>query len=187
MDTLINKSLEIFETSEMWENYLELAKIHNKLIQKHYSYNSNKIVDFFREKNNEWGIIHWGFWDYKWFLKNYGPEAVCLWQWGNEMGIFIPGYNDNTKVQEIANNEKYNYLKYLYPNTHTHDTFYSRSHNNFNFESSIEITFENIAWFIKNDFQNYLSQLDSKVDVLMKDPKAVHLIKELNHELASLK
>jgi len=183
----LNEAINLFDTPEKWDSFIELS---NKRLEiRHEWFNKAKIaiVDYFINNTVEnWSFENWNTWDYKWFLKDYGKQSLCIWMYGNRIQLWLDGNCfDSTKATELLNTERYSsLLSVIRPDELFQNDFKLVEYGNFYFDSLNDGNFtdEKLAWYAGNKTEEFVNQIAEKVNRIRKNPELTELLRELNEK-----
>lgn len=183
----LNEAIKLFDTPEKWSSFIELSN--KKMDIRHEWFNKAKIalVDYFIKDTVEgWSIANWNTWDYRWFLKDYGKESLCIWMYGNRIGLWLNGnLFDSAKANYLLNTEQYsNLLSIFRPDEISQNDWKIIETGNFIFNSSFDGNFteDELAWYAGNRTEEYIIQIAEKVNRIRKNPELTQLLRELNEK-----
>lgn len=183
---LAKKALELFDTQQKWQSFIELANLKDEIVQLMFQSVEKEINKYFDvDLDDGWSYTKLRNWDYKWYLTDYGINSVCIYMWGVHIGF---SNSSNCKIDELLNNEKYRSLKSLFrfdggPKGDSNFILFESGNFIFNSEYDQNFTEDSAAWYVLNEPKKYLEQLKTKVDLIRKDKNITDLLKELNNEL----
>lgn len=186
---LINQALNLFDTPEKWNAFLELYSQrdgirdhwYRKLIEisiKRFS--TSDIVD-------GWSFKPGGGIDMSWYLTEYGDQSIrIIFGWSAEMTLFYDGDNFS-KLTELLKTKRFSPILEGFQKLDgvfqgNRIAYESR---NFIFESPYDTKFDydRLAWFAGNQTVLFVDQIVKKVNRFRKDDNLTVLLGELNKEV----
>ncbi len=184
-EELLNRSISLFDTYDKWNAFLDLADARIELKNFLYRKGKAEITQYFNTKDLKegWSFTSWNNWDYQWYLTEFGKDSLCIWMYGNRIGLWCNGnLFDLTKVSTMLSNSKYSVLLSLLRNDETGTGDWKViEYGNFVFSSPFDgkIGPDRLAWFVANHTAEYIKQLAEKVN-RFRDPEMTKLLREIN-------
>lgn len=185
---LLNQAMEMFDTSDKWDSFLELNSQKDHIRNLWYQKLKVKITKVFCEDSIQdgWSFVTWNTWDFRWYLTEYGKESFCIWMFGNRIGFWVnPNVHDSQKVTDLLNTDKYSLLmSSLRPDEVFSGDWKLVEYGNFDFENPYNHHFDNdrLGWYAGNRTNDFASQLLKKIDRVRKDETLTNLLIEINRE-----
>jgi hypothetical protein len=110
---VFSKAEIFFQEKEEWYSFLNLVEYRDRIFgnwflkckaELNIRFQTNEI-DF-----NEWLYFSWGNFSFKWYLKEFGPESLCLLFENSTLHLWANGnIYDVEKIHELLQNNKCNY------------------------------------------------------------------------------
>jgi hypothetical protein len=183
----------LFSEREQWESFLELREQKDALRNAWWQGFLAKMNRHFAVDNkaDRWGYISWGFWDYKWYLAEFGDRSLCLWGWwgGYVLNLWAdPAAFDNGKVVSLLQETKYKPILSAFERIDSiggeADFGKITENGNFSFGSPDDgnLNADTLAWYAHYQTETFLSQISRKVDRFRKAPEVSALLAEINRE-----
>ena len=188
---LLNQAIQLFDTDEKWNSFLELS--YNKETIK------NNLWKYFQSSMNENFAKHdlvdgWSFCSdspkqYRWFLTEFGKESCgILMDEGKNVSLRAHPDNINLElVRSMLSTEKFSVLFNFLERIDLIGTVghweFIRESGNFIFGSSFDKNFPNddrLTWFAGNRTADFVDQISEKVNRIRKDESMTFLLQELN-------
>jgi hypothetical protein len=201
-NNIIGQVEELFSDAEQWKAFLELIPEKDTIRNAWFSKLKASLNKCFAVENivDEWGF-HSALNDYRWFLKDYGKESLCLVMWGGAAAIEgFPSiidfalWVDTEKFDAEAINTLLREKKYLpiisaferldFLLEDASDGYLIAEKSNFTFgdENDGNIPYDMLAWYANYKTQDFVSQVLCKVDRFRKDETITKLLRELNEK-----
>ena len=184
----LNEAINLFDTSEKWNSFLELFYQKDKIVMGEW-FNKAKISvnnHFINDLAEGWTFKNWNTWDYKWFLKDFGENSLCIWMYGNRIGLWLNGnLFDSDKANSLLNTEKYSrLLSFLRPDEISPYDWKIIETGNFVFNSVNDghISSDELAWYAGNQTEELVKQIAEKINRIRKNPELTQLLRELNEK-----
>jgi hypothetical protein len=185
---LIEQVKAMFNLPEKWNAYLELYRqkeeVKNQWLLKLKEEATRKfLTDGLVEG---WGFNSWGYCDMHWFQLEHGSNSIMLQlSWQLEMSLFVDGTtHDIPKTHELLKTNKFVLLSNCFNKIHAkyEGGRLITEKRNFAFNSPYDsnFDFDRLAWFAGNRTNDFLSQIEEKVDKFRKDDRINLLLGELN-------
>ncbi|WP_312298156.1 hypothetical protein [Chryseobacterium sp.] len=181
----LKQALNLFDTPEKWNSFLELSNKKNEINNEWYKKAKTEIIHYFINDPAEgWSFVNWNTWDYRWFLEDFGKESFCLWMFGNRIGLWLNGNHfESAKATALLSTEKYSpLLSTLRPDSIFDNDWKIFEAGNFFFDSVNDGHIENdkLAWYAGNKTEKFVEQVTEKVNRIRKSPELTQLLREIN-------
>lgn len=194
-EELLRKAMDIFDTPEKWNSFLELCKSavgiighQNTEIQGIWWRKLQNEV-YSRELKNtnpDWEIYIWNNWDIMWYLKEFSDKSICIHFYGEKFRVFYDyGFLDINKVNELVKDPKFDIIKNTFDKIDgsDHQTI-AWVHRNYSFGSIYDGNFPNsqtLAWYAGNRTSDFADQIINDVRKL-QTPEITALFREINEK-----
>jgi hypothetical protein len=192
-DYITRQVEELFTDHEQWESFLELCGQKNNLCNawwQGFISKMNKCFIVDRAVEN-WNFTALGGWNFKWFLKDYGPESLCLWsrEWYSQysLGLWVnPSVFDNLKISNMLQDSRYLPLISVFD---SHDAIGSPENPHkvvelwkyeFDTQNSGPYGFDQVSWFAHYKADPLLEETVKKIDRFRKNTEITGLLGEIN-------
>jgi hypothetical protein len=192
---IANQVEKLFSDNEQWTSFLELS-LQRDLIRNSWWQNFRSQMDkCFTVENlvDGWGYTSWDVWDFRWFLKDYGKDSLCLWC-GEENGsysLFLwanENLYDPIKISNLLQEHKYLPIVSAFEGQveipSPDNAVKIAEHGNFQFGDPMDGHFDvdRLAWYAHYKPNELVSQILRKVDRFRKDNEITNLLMKLNSE-----
>lgn len=186
---LMNQALNLFDTPEKWNAFLELYSQRDEMRNQWYG----KLRELSIKRFNTIDVVDgWSFKpsnsiDMCWYLTEYGDQSIrIVFGWCAEMTLFYDGVNFS-KMNDLMKNKRFSPILEGFQKLDgvfqgNRIAYESR---NFIFESPYDTKFDcdRLAWFAGNQTESFVDQIVKKVNRFRKDDNLTVLLGELNKEV----
>ena len=189
---LLNQALGIFDTSEKWNAFVELANQKETMKWGYFQKVKQPLLNYFNANPVEgWVCEPWGnqLYDIRWYLKDFGKSSLALavgWTFEFHLHLDDTTTFDTNKINDLLKTD-YSILLSSFDRVDRqfeHNTKAMESRN-YSFGSPYDFNFDNsqidkLAWFAGNETENFTTQIIKKVDRFRKDENLTKLLYDLN-------
>lgn len=191
---LFNQALELFDTPEKWNAFLEMAA--QKESMKLYYFQKLKqplLKHFLQENADEHWVCDtsWGDpkYDFRWYLKDFGRGSLSLaLGWGFQFTLHLEDTNTfDTNIMNDLLKTDYSLIlssfdrvdRQFEPNWKVvEERYYSfGSPYDYNFDA---YNYDKLAWFAGNKTDMFVEQIIRKVEVFTKNQALTKMLYDLN-------
>ncbi len=190
---LFNQVIEMFDTPEKWNDYLELSSQRETIQKIWYGRFWNALNEHFKKEENKvkgWAFNQWG-WNAKWYLESFDDQIVSLWLDGNlELSLY-----QNSQIDKISAKLKEPRYAPILDCFERKDSLFQEQwrivseRRNFHFGDRDNSAFDGnfgdlkpelLMWYAGNKTDMLVSQVVAKVDKFRRDEKVTALLHEVN-------
>ena len=195
MAEIVNQVEELFKDKEQWTSFLELVLQKDNIQKTWWQTIQPPMTKCFKANNHieGWGFVSWGYWDYKWYLTEFGDKSFCLWAmhyYGKySLALWADrNQHDLEKLSKLLEDLKYSPIISAFESPNC----------SFDSDSDVKILdqgdyifgdlkvvpqFDHMAWFAHYKPEEFVSQILGKVDRFRKDATVTDLLRKINIEL----
>ena len=186
---IIKQAEEFFKDKEQWYSFLDLVENKNRIRDSWFTNLKEKINKCFAidHVDEKWGYVSINLWDYRWFIKKYGKDSICLYFDGKSLCLWVnSNYFDSIKVTEYLQQEKYIPIISAFERQDEINASDNENkvceHGNFRFIDEYDgyFDYDRLAWFAKYKSDELVQQLLIKIDKFRKNSLVTDLIIEIN-------
>jgi hypothetical protein len=190
---IVNQVEELFKDKEQLVSFLDLTAQWNTIRNSWWQNFKGSVNKFFAINNavEGWGFISWGYWDYRWFIKEFGEKSLCLWcrEWYGNYTLDLwadPNLYDVVKISGLLQEQKYLPIVSAFERideipapTSAEKIF---EHGNYQFGDTMDGHFDinRLAWYAHYQPDEFVSQILRKIDRFRKDEAVTKLLREIN-------
>ena len=188
---IINQATDFFKSKEQWYSFLELFHSKDAIRSTWYQKLKEKMNEKFAKNDvvEKWGYHSWGTWDYRWYLKEYGHDSVCLWYIHNSLHLWAnPNVHNIQKLSDLLQQKKYLPIISSFDRQDEINDANSQykivERGNFSFDDPDDghIDIDKLAWYAQYDTENLINQISKKINNFRKDENVTNLLLEINKE-----
>lgn len=189
---LLNQALGIFDTSEKWNAFLELANQKETMKWHYFQKVKQPLLNYFNANPVEgWVCEPWGnqLYDIRWYLKDFGKSSLALavgWTFEFHLHLDDTTTFDTNKINDLLKTDHSILLSSFdrVDRQFEHNTKAMESRN-YSFGSPYDFNFDNsqidkLAWFAGNETENFAKQIIKKVERFRKDENLTKHLYDLN-------
>ncbi len=188
MAILIEQVQDFFSTKQEWETFLELNRNKDLIRNNWFLKLKNKINAI--PLPDGWGTISWGYWDYRWFIKDYGSESLCLWLAGNSLRIWANrNVLDSKKVYDLLLDSRYSLIKSAFDEIYeiydSNNEIRFEERGNFSFDgepASGNIDIDKMAWYANYKTNELAEQIIIKVNKFITNQNITKMFREIDEQ-----
>lgn len=190
---LLTQATSLFDSYDKWNAFIELSNARNEIkinfckemrlgLQNHFS----------KDIREKWYFTSIDAFQYKWFLKDYGENSICLYMNLDYIMLWCnPSVLDASKVKEKLNSVEYHPILNCFDfkdnlsSTHLHH--FCEERHRFNFKDSTsypannEFNPDKLSWFAGNKIDEMVEQIATKIN-RFRTPEITKLLLELIRE-----
>jgi len=203
-EELLKKAMDLFDTPEKWNAFLELCKLVDKdkgilpplWWKKLQTEVYNRELRYLSHEMPDWDIYVWGHWDIKWFIRgedekkigSYSSLLIHFYAWLNgTIRVTYDKLNVDKVNKLINNNPRFDVIKTCFDrNDFDTDKFNANTiaieKGNFVFESPFDRNFPDsqiLCWYAGNRTKEFADQIIAKVRKFQTQ-EITDLFKEIN-------
>jgi hypothetical protein len=188
---LLTQAINMFDSYDKWDAFVELSSSIGEIRQRYFErLKSGLFKHFVNDQREPWSFIPFNTDQYRWFLKDYGQESICLlWRvqdlvlWCNPQLFYAHIARDlitSPDFSPILN--CFDYTDSLsHPNPHhlceeRHRYIFADSTS---YSAPDEENFEKLSWFAGNRTDEMIKQISDKINKF-RTPEITELLQELN-------
>lgn len=189
---LLNQALGIFDTSEKWNAFVELANQKEKIKWHYFQKLKQPLLNYFNANQVEgWVCEPWGDtnFDLRWYLKDFGKGSIALaigWRFQFVLHVEETNAFDSKKIDDLLRSE-YSILLSSFDRVDRQFEHQSKivEERNYTFNSPYDTNFDesqldNLAWFAGNETENFAEQIIKKVERFRQDNVLTKMLYNLN-------
>lgn len=189
----LNKALQLFDTNEKWDSFLELSYNKENLKDLYFTKLFNSLNKKFKEKDivQDWGYLSYNNGkDYRWFLSDFGENSIYI-RYGERLNLYLWFHREKINVshmRQLLNSEKYSALYCLLDRIDSfgneNEWMIIKESGNFSFGSPYDGNFteDQLAWYAGKETEEFVNQIAKKVNRIRKNPELTQLLRELNEQ-----
>lgn len=191
---LLNHAIGIFDTSEKWNAFVELANQKETIKWFYFQKLKQPLLNYFNSNPVEgWACEPWGnqLYDIRWYLKEFGKSSLALavgWTFEFHLHIEDTTKFDTEKINDLLKGE-YSLLLSAFDRVDRQFELNTKAmeYRNYSFGSPYDSYFDNsqldnLAWFAGNKTECFVDQIIKKVNRFRKDQNLTNLLYELNKQ-----
>ena len=191
---LLNQALGIFDSSEKWNAFVELANQKETMKLQYLQKLKQPLLKYFNANPVEgWVCEPWGdqFYDIRWYLKDFGKSSIALavgWTFHFVLHLEDTSAFDTKKIDDLLRSDYSiilssfdrvdrqfeNQLKVVEVRNYLFDSPYAG-----NFDDS---QLDKLAWFAGNETENFAEQIIKKVERFRQDKDLTKMLYDLNEK-----
>ena len=181
-----------FSDKEQWDSFLEICQNKDQIRNFWFSKLKESINEQFVIKNvvDKWGFISWGIWDFRWFIKEFEKESLCLWYHTNTLHLWCNGnLYDRKKIFEMLQEKKYTPIvsaferqDEIYSAESSDHRIVERGNFCFGDRNDGHLDIDQLMWYANYRTDEFVTQLTEKVNRFRKNQEVTDLLIEINKE-----
>ena len=190
---LLNKAIELFDSYDKWNAFIMLSNARGEIRNRYFEkLKSGLLKHYITDVNEEWRFLPFGNDQYRWFLKDFGQNSICLlWRTPDLVLWCDPQTSNAQKAKDLLNTPEFNFIfsgfdftdSISMPNIHH---FCEEKHrysfsDNLYYSSIEEDNSDKLAWFAGNHTSEMVKQITDKIS-RFRTSKITELLKELNNQ-----
>lgn len=192
---LIQQAAEIFDSFDKWNAFIELYLGRNEIRQYNLMKFRSSMLKYFSTENiTTWDFVAVSQDQYRWFIKNYGRESICimwdlnrLYLWGNPAIVQIE------RATELLKTPEYNLVTSVFNSIDAaalggqREYFYGENHRykfdgiDYIHKPDDERGYLLLSWYAGNNTDQLVKQIAEKVNKF-RTQQMTKLITELNEK-----
>jgi hypothetical protein len=188
---LITKAMKMFDTYEKWNAFIELSNSKQEIRKRYFERLKTALISHFvKDVNDSWGFTVMWQEQYRWFIREYGPESICLLWRVQDLVLWCNAqYFDAQLVNEALNSPEFNPIFNCFTYTDTRSStalhHFCEEKHRFNFEDSTsysgpdEENADKLAWFAGIKTEEMVRQIATQVNKFRTE-EITTLLRELN-------
>ncbi|WP_177765173.1 hypothetical protein [Flavobacterium sp. I3-2] len=186
----LNEAINLFDTPEKWSSFIELSNKKEE-IRNFYLRNTEAALNRrFRELDvvESWDVSFSNN-QYKWFLKEFGINSICVYFNPVDAIFRLLGDNNVFDLNRTNSELKTEYfspiLSFIERIDGVNDGWeLITEKGNFNFDSPYDGNFtgDKLAWYAGNRTEEFVKQIAEKVNRIRRNPELSQLLRELNEK-----
>ena len=186
-EELIQKAMQMFDTSDKWSAFIELINKNGEIQNRWWKKLQTEVYQ--REQTDgisDWDIAIWNNWDIMWYIKGETNKTIAVHFYGDMFRVFYNfGDLDTEKVNELLKNPKFDIIKTCFDRIDgtAWDTI-GYEFKNFSFGTLYDTRFPDhriLSWYAGNETKKFADQLIAKVRKF-QTPEITALFKEINEK-----
>ncbi|MCU0440598.1 MAG: hypothetical protein MUC49_22105 [Raineya sp.] len=189
---LLNQALQIFDTSEKWNAFVELANQKDVMKWHYFQKLKQPLLNYFNANPVEgWICEPWGDpnYDLRWYLKDFGKNSISLAVgWFFQFVLHVGDTNtfDTKKVDDLLKSD-YSILLSSFDRVDKQFEHHLKvvEVRNYSFNSPYDTNFDDsqvdkLAWFAGNETEKFTKQIISKVERFRQNKDLTKMLYDLN-------
>jgi len=191
---LLNQAIEIFETYEKWNAFIELTNQKESMKWHFFKKLKQPLLTYFNNNPvSGWICEPWGNHDYdlRWYLKDFGKNSIALaigWTFHFVLHIEDTTGFDTKKIDDLLRSE---YSMILSSFDRVDRQFEHQLKvvevRNYSFNCPYDTNFDNtqldnLAWFAGYETESFVKQIIKKVERFRQDVDLTNMLYNLNAE-----
>ena len=191
---LLNQAIGIFDTSEKWNAFVELAN-QKENIKSHYLQKVKQpLLNYFNANPVKgWVCEPWGDpnYDLRWYLEDFGKNSISLavgWRFHFVLHVEDTNAFDTKKIDDLLRSD-YSIILSSFDRVDRQFEHQLKvvEVRNYSFNSPYDTNFDDsqldkLAWFAGNDTENFAAQIIKKVERFRQDENLTKMLYELNEK-----
>jgi hypothetical protein len=182
-----------FEERAQWNSFLELIKCKDFICNSWFDVLKIELNDCFgiRNKVEKWSYSSKDSWDYRWYITEFGKESFCLRF--DRLSLFLWANRNVFNIKEISsllNDKKFTPIISAFEKQNeinAEDNEYKIVETgNFLFDENDcnngRFNLDQIAWYAKHKTNDFVEQLEKKIDKFRKNDNITELLIEINRK-----
>jgi hypothetical protein len=191
---LLHQTVGIFDTSEKWNAYIELANQKENIKNYYFQKLKHPLLNYFyKNPVDGWVCESWGntLYDVRWYLKDFGKSSLSLaigWMFEFHMHIEDITAFDTMKINDLLRGE-YSLLLSAFDRIDRsfENNTKAMEYRNYSFGSPYDSNFDNahldrLAWFAGNHTDEFVSQIIKKVEQFRQNSELTKMLYEVNQK-----
>jgi hypothetical protein len=193
VNDIVSQVEELFNDKEQFISFLDLTAQWDSIKNSWWQNFKSPVNKCFSMDNvvEEWGFVSWGYWDYRWFIKEFGEKSLCLWcrEWAGNYSLLLwaePNLYDTVRISKLLQEKKYLPIVSAFerideiPAPDNNVKIFE--HGNYHFGDSMDGHFDmnRLAWYAHYEPEKFISQILNKIDRFRKEKEITDLLKEIN-------
>jgi len=184
---------EDFSKREQWYSFLELTKYKDFIRNSWLEVLKTEMNNCFAVENvvEKWGYISRNIWDYRWFIKDFGHESLCLLFNSQFLNLYANrNIFDIKKITSMLQEKRYIPIISAFER---HDEINGEDSEykiiekgnfifNENDSNDGHYNLDQIAWYAKNKTTEFVEQIKNKINKFRMDKNITELLIEINTE-----
>ena len=177
MELLIEKTSQMLDTIERWENYCELTNLKKSIINKWTVSIHKRIMAYFEDSDNQ--MDGWSF-DFtksggsphfRWIPNNCDTIfTLNLYQF-KDFNLWLHAEKVESVIvkEKIKSDQFKSLISYHRNDDDTHAWFVFQEKGNFDFEGADcngNLSYRHMLWYANFQFDDYIKQLKEKLDLI---------------------
>lgn len=191
---LLNQVLGIFDSSEKWNAFVEMANQKETIKWHYFQKLKQPLLNYFNANPVEgWVCEPWADtnYDLRWYLKDFGKNSISLAiGWTFHFMLYVEDTNafDTKKIDDLLRSE---YSIILSSFDRVDRQFEPQLKvvevRNYSFNSPYDTNFDNpqldkLAWFAGNETESFAKQIIKKVERFRQDRDLTKMLYNLNEQ-----
>lgn len=180
---------ETFSSKKEWESFLLLVQnkdnIQNDWLQTLRSKVNEMVINSLPD---EWGFVSLGLDDWRWFIKEYDTESLCLLQEGINFSLWADEcFLKPKKTYNLLQESKYSLIKSAFDRIDviygSNDAYRFTETGNYLFEGELSngnLNIDKFAWYANYKTEELANQIITKVNKFIKNPEITEMFREIN-------
>lgn len=189
---LLNQALGIFDSSEKWNAYVELANQKETMKWHYFQKLKQPLLNYFNANPVEgWVCEPWGDtnYDLRWYLKDFGKSSISLavfWTFHFVLHIEDTNAFDSKKIDDLLRSD-YSIILSSFDRVDRQFEHQLKvvEVRNYSFNSPYDTNFDNsqldkLAWFAGNETDSFAKQIIKKVERFRQNKDLTKMLYDLN-------
>jgi hypothetical protein len=191
---LLNQAIGIFDTSEKWNAFIELANQKETIKWHYFQKLKHPLLNYFNANPIEgWVCEPWGnqLYDLRWYLKDFGKSSLAFaiaWTFEFHLHLDDTITFDTNKINDLLKTD-YSILLSSFDRVDRQfeQNTKAMESRNYSFGSPYDFNFDNsqidkLAWFAGNETEKFAQQIIKKVERFRKDKDLTKMLYDLNQK-----
>jgi hypothetical protein len=188
---LITQAINMFDSYDKWNAFIELSNSRSDIRKRYFEKLKLGLLKHFTDNYRE----QWQFAailpeQYRWFIKDYGQESICLLWRTNDLVLWCnPQFFNATEARDLLNTPDFNSIFGCFDNIDTLSTPYlhhfceERHRYNFDdltsYSATNEENHDKLSWFAGNKTNEMIKQIADKINKF-RTPEITEMFIDLN-------
>jgi hypothetical protein len=188
---VFNQAEEFFKGKEEWYSFLNLCDYRDRISWNWFQKCKQELNHRFQEteidENNNWLFVSWGNFEFKWYLKDFGTESLCIYLQNSIFQLYANG--NLYDIEEMTNLLQRKEYTPIVSGFERQDEICPGNswakvleRGNFRFGDDYDGNFDNLrlAWYANFKTNELADQIVRKVNRFRKNDEIIRLILEIN-------
>ncbi|HMF71956.1 MAG TPA: hypothetical protein VK616_10800 [Flavitalea sp.] len=189
---LLNQAVGIFNSSEKWNAFVELANQKENIKWYYFQKLKQPLLNYFNANPvHGWVCEPWGnqLYDIRWYLKDFGKDSLALaigWTFEFHLHLQDTMAFDTDKINELLKTDHSILLSaFGRVDRQFEENTKAMESRNYEFGTPYDFNFDNsqidkLSWFAGNETEKFVQQIIKKVECFRKDENLTKLLYDLN-------
>ena len=179
---LENKAMELFDTAEKWNSFLELVSMKNNLVYTAFKKLKQELMHYFNANPvDKWICEPWGDTnvDLSWYLKDFGINSLALrvgWRFEFHLQLNDTENYNSEKINNLLKTSEFSPLLAAFenaPDRQFENQTKAMEYRHYSFGSPYDNNFDNshvdhLSWYAFYETKKFAEQIIRKVERVQK-------------------